>query len=280
MRNLFYIAMLCVALFSCNKTEKKLLIYAGSASKPATEEIVKLFEKESGYKVDVVFGGSGYVLSQMLISQKGDIFFPGSSDFMEIAKQKDAVIAETEKKVCFLISAINVQRGNPKGIKTLKDLMRPDVRVAIANPESVCVGTYAVEIVEKNFNQKEKELFRKKLVNYTGSCSKTATAISLKTVDAVLGWRVFENWDNKNIETIKLNDKELIRVGYIPVAVSKFSDQKDIANRFIDFLISEKGKQVFGKYNYFSTVQQAFDYIGTEKPIGGIYKLPEKWILK
>ena len=151
---------------------KEMLIFAGAASKPATEEIVKDFEKRSGTAVHLVFGGSGFVLSQMKLVKKGDLYFPGSSDFMEVAKRENLVFPNSEKVVVYLVPAINVQKGNPKGIYTLRDLTREGVRVAIANPETVCVGTYAVEIIEKNFTQDEKTTFRKNIVNYTESCEK------------------------------------------------------------------------------------------------------------
>ncbi|MFN3921940.1 MAG: molybdate ABC transporter substrate-binding protein, partial [Caldimicrobium sp.] len=175
--------------------QERILVFAGAASKPPTEEAAKAFEKKTGIKVDLVFGGSGYVLSQMILSKKGDIYFPGSSDYMELAKKKGVVFPETERYVVYLVPAINVQKGNPKNIKSLKDLTRPGLKVAIANPEGVCVGAYAVEIIEKNFSPEEKAQFRKNLINYTESCEKTATAISLRAADAVIGWRVFQYWD-------------------------------------------------------------------------------------
>jgi len=48
----------------------------------------------------------------MIIRKKGDMFFPGSSDFMELAKRKDAATAETERVIVYLFPAINVQEGN------------------------------------------------------------------------------------------------------------------------------------------------------------------------
>jgi molybdate transport system substrate-binding protein len=80
-----------------------------------------------------------------------------------------------------------VQTGNPKNISTLADLAKPGLKLAIANPESVCVGLYAVEIIEKDMSAAEKTAFRANLLNYTDSCDKTATAIALKQVDAVIG---------------------------------------------------------------------------------------------
>jgi molybdate transport system substrate-binding protein len=258
--------------------KESLLIFAGSASKPATQEVAKLFEKENNVTVDIVFGGSGYVLSQMKLTRRGDIYFPGSSDYMEIAKRQKVVDKSSEKRVVYLVSAINVQKGNPKNIHSLKDLTKPGIRVAIANPEGVCVGSFAVEILEKNLTPKEIELFRKNLVNYTASCSKTANAIALKQVDAVIGWRVFEYWNSKLIQTIPLKKEEIVRVGYIPIAISKFSKNRKLAKKFIEFITSKKAKEIFAKYHYLSSPQEAFSYIGEQKSIGGEFKVPKGWI--
>jgi molybdate transport system substrate-binding protein len=257
-----------------------LMVFAGAASKPPTEEAAKAFEGKTGIKVDVIFGGSGYVLSQMMLGKKGDLYFPGSSDYMEVAKKKDVVFAETEKTIVYLVPAINVQKGNPKNVKILKDLTRQGLKVAIANPEGVCVGAYAVEIIEATFTPEEKEAFRKNLINYTESCEKTATAISLKAADAVIGWEVFQYWDPERIETIPLDKSQVIRIGYIPIAVAKFTSNRPLAQSFIDFLLSEEGKSIFRKYHYFMSADEASVWIGEKKPVGGEYVVPKDWVKK
>jgi molybdate transport system substrate-binding protein len=256
---------------------KRLLIFAGAASKPATEEAIHSFQKEFRIPVDVVFGGSGFVLAQMKLAKKGDLYFPGSSDFMEKAKAQGLVLPETEKVVTYLIPAINVQKGNPKGIHSLTDLTRPGIRVAIANPEQVCVGTYAVEIVEKNLSPSEKRGFRENLVNYTESCEKTANVISLKAADAVLGWRVFQYWDPERIETIYLKPAEIPRIGYIPIAISKFAHEKVLAQQFVNFLLSPQGKAIFRKHYYLVELKEARRFTKSDTPVGGEYILPDEW---
>jgi molybdate transport system substrate-binding protein len=213
----------------------------------------------------------------MKLAKKGDLYFPGSSDFMEKAKAEELVFPETERVVTYLIPAINVQKGNPKGIHSLKDLTKPRIRVAIANPEQVCVGMYAVEIVEKNLSPSEKKGFRENLVNYTESCEKTANVISLKAADAVLGWRVFQYWDPERIETIYLKPEEVPRIGYIPIAISKFTQDKILAQKFIDFLISPQGKDIYRKYHYLMDPKEALRFTKPDTPIGGEYILPADW---
>lgn len=260
--------------------QERLLVFAGAASKPPTEEAAALYEKKSGVKVELVFGGSGYVLSQMKLTKQGDIYFPGSSDYMEAAKRDGDVFPETERIVVYLVPAINVQKGNPHRIEKLSDLTRPGLKVAIANPEGVCVGAYAVEIIEKEFTPEQKAAFKKNLVNYTGSCEKTATAISLKQADAVIGWRVFQYWDPERIETVRIPTEKIPRVGYIPIAVSRFTRNRRAAQDFIDFLLSAEGRSVFAKYHYFATPEEAFAWLGERKPVGGEYVVPADWLKK
>ena len=275
----FLIPILLAFVFTGNaqSASKRILVFAGAASKPATEEGARIFQERFGIPVNVVFGGSGFVLSQMKLAKKGDLYFPGSSDFMEMAKKERLVFPESEKILVYLIPAINVQKGNPKKISSLRDLTKDGVRVAIANPEMVCVGTYAVEIVEKNLTAVEKEKFKKNLVNYTESCEKTANVISLKAVDAVLGWRVFQYWDPGRIETIYLGPEEIPRIGYIPIAVSKFTQDKELAQKFIDFLFSPQGKAVFRKYHYLMDLKEARHFTRPDTPVGGEYVLPNEW---
>lgn len=254
------------------------MIFAGAASKPPLEEIVAAYEEKTGVSVDLVLGGSGYVLSQMRLAGRGDIYFPGSSDYMEIAKRAGDVFPETEEILVYLVPAINVQRGNPRGINGLRDLLQPGLRVAIANPEGVCVGAYAVEILEENLTEEEIARFRENLANYTSSCERTATAISLRQVDAVLGWRVFEDWDPGRIETVTLDPEEIPRIGYIPAAISTHTKNRNGAERFMEFLTSDEGREIFAAHKYFSSAREAFDFLGTEKPIGGEYQTPARWL--
>jgi hypothetical protein len=111
---------------SSDSNRQRLVIFAGAASKLPAEKVIKLFEKKTGIKVDANFGGSGYMLSQMILGKRGDIYFPGSSDYMEKAKRQGQVIAETEKIIVYLPeigithSCLPASRGQAGGIYTLK----------------------------------------------------------------------------------------------------------------------------------------------------------------
>jgi molybdate transport system substrate-binding protein len=102
----------------------------------------------------------------------------------------------------------------------------------------------------------------------------------LKAVDAVIGWRVFQYWDPERIESILLKPEAISRIGYLPVAISKYTEDKITAQKFIDFLLSSQGKAAFQKYHYLMDLQEARRFTRPNTPVGGEYLLPEEWKIK
>lgn len=112
-------ALVSLCVSGCSKSEnggratnsertfegKTLEVFVGAASKPATEEAVAAFETETGAKLEVHFGGSGKMLSDLKLSQRGDIYFPGSSDYMEIAIKEGLVDRTSEQRIVYLVTA-------------------------------------------------------------------------------------------------------------------------------------------------------------------------------
>lgn len=245
--------------------------FCGAASKPAIEEAAEAFHRETGVKVYLNFGGSGIMLSQMKLSKSGDLFISGTPDYMEKAKREGLVYPETEKIIAYLVPAILVQKGNPKGIHTLADLAQPGVKVGVGNPESVCVGLYAIEILA--YNGLLEKVFPN-IVTYARSCSATASLVALKSVDVILGWRVFSKWRPDAIDVVYLSPEQIPRLAYISAAISTLAKKRKVAQEFLDFLISSEGHRIFTKWGYLATEGEARKF-APKAEIGGEYKLPE-----
>jgi molybdate transport system substrate-binding protein len=273
-----YLGAFLLLLSSCNTGTgidgNSLRVFAGSAGQPVLKEIARQFELQTGCRVELSFGGSGFVLSQMKLSNRGDVFMPGSSDFMLKAVEQQVVDPENIRRVAYLVPAINVKPGNPKHIRTLHDLTRPGLRVGIARPEQVCLGLYAVELLEAN------NLLKKVLPNIvitTESCAKTASVIALTDLDAVIGWREFARWEPTRIETVLLSGNQIIpRLGVIPIAVTTMAADPALAERFVASVCSPAGKQIFERWGYLTDKTQALK-LAPKAIIGGTYSLPPDW---
>lgn len=269
---LLAVVVLSVCFGCSDKESRSITVFCGSASKPAMEEAAVTFEEETGIQVFLNFGGSGTMLSQMKVSQSGDLYIPGSPDYMQIAVADDVVEPQTVSIISYLVPAILVQSGNPESICQLSDLARDGIEIGIGNPEAVCVGLYAYELLEHNGLLEEIE---PNIVTHAESCSKTATLIALKSVDAILGWRVFSEWHD-TVDVVYLEPQQIPRLSYIPGAVSRFADNRESAQEFLDFLVSPDGQAIFGKWGYIATESKAREYApGAE--IGGEYHLPETY---
>ncbi|MFP4058093.1 MAG: molybdate ABC transporter substrate-binding protein [Candidatus Brocadiia bacterium] len=257
--------------------QKQIEVFVGSASKPATEEAAKVFEQKTGCKVLLHIGGSGKLLSDMEVAERGDLYFPGSSDFMERAKEKELVVPETEEIVVYLVPAINVPAENPADIQGLQDLAEKDVSIGIARPDTVCVGLYAAEVLVHNGLV---EAVKPKIKTHAPSCARTANLVAMEQVDAILGWRVFGYWAPEKIKTILLEPEQVPRIGYIPIARSVFSEEPELAEEFVRFLLSDEGRAIFRKHHYLTTEAEARKFVTLDTPVGGKWELPEAWLEK
>jgi molybdate transport system substrate-binding protein len=253
--------------------EPTLTAFCGAASKPAMDESAQAFEKKTGIKVYCNYGGSGTILSQMKLSKTGDLYIPGSPDYMVKAERDSVIDSKTVKIIAYLIPVIAVQHGNPSNIQSLADLAKPGIKIGIGNPEAVCVGLYAVEILDYNHLLAD---VGKNIVTQAESCERTATLLSLKWVDAVIGWHVFHDWDPDKIDVVYLKPEELPRIAYIPAAISTYAKDRESAQEFIDFLVSRQGQDIFRKWGYITTEDEARQF-APEAKIGGEYKLPETY---
>ena len=259
-----------VASSPVNRT---LTAFSGAASKPALDEAAFSFEKQTGIKVYLTYGGSGAVLSQIKLSKSGDLYIPGSPDYIAKAERDGVIDPGSAKIISYLVPVIAVQHGNPKNIQSLSDLARPGVKVGIGNPEAVCLGLYSIEILDSNHLL---EPVSRNIVTYAESCEKTATLLVLKSVDAVIGWHVFHDWNPDDTDIVYLKPEQIPRIGYIPAAVSVYTRDGETAGKFIDFLTSRPGQDIFKKWGYIATEAEARKF-APNAHIGGEYELPDTY---
>lgn len=239
--------------FNKPQQERTVVVFAGAAAAPVYREAAEIFESKYGIKVELRLGGSGSLLSAMEIAKTGDIYIPGSPEYLQKAIKSGIVYPDSIRKMGYLVPAIIVQKGNPKNITSLEDLAKTGISVGIADPESVCVGLYAKELLEKNGLW---EAVKRNIVVYAQSCEATASLIPTRAVDAIIGWHVFHSWYPDKADIIWIEPSKIPKIGYIAGAVSTFSKDRESAERFLEFLQSEEMADIWRKYGYYSSLQE------------------------
>jgi molybdate transport system substrate-binding protein len=239
--------LLVLASEAAKAAQVRITAFVGSASKPPTLEAKAVFEKlHPDIVIDMTFGGSGTLLNQMKLEQMGDIYMPGSDDFMDKAEVQKVVLKPTRKIIVYLVPVICVQHGNPKKIRSLRDMARPGVTVGLAKAGAVCLGDCSDEILRKAGLEEE---VKKNCISYAANCELTQQMVQFGEVDAIIGWDAFKFWAPDKIDIVEI-PADLIRVRNIPAAVSVYSKQRKAATEFISFLTSSKGKAIFAKHGY------------------------------
>jgi molybdenum ABC transporter molybdate-binding protein len=115
-----------------------LMFFCAASNRAVMEKIVADYTEEYGREIELQYGGSQTLLSQLEVTGTGDLYLPADDSYLKIAKDKNLVsemlpIAKMEVVVA-------VRKGNPKSIQTLDDLLREDVKLVQANPDATAVG--------------------------------------------------------------------------------------------------------------------------------------------
>jgi len=218
---------------------RELLVLSGAGLRPAMDAIAEAYERRYGVRVRMSYAGAGVLLAQLSFSKRGDIYVPGELFYAEQAKRRGLVV--DWKVACYFVPVIAVQKGNPKGIRTLADLGRPGVRVGLGDPKAMPAGIIAERILKRAGVW---ERVKRNVVMRAGAIPTLGNALSLRTIDASIIWDAVARQFSEHVDVIPIPPKfnELV---IVPVAVTKFAKDPEEARRFVEFATSEEGKRIF-----------------------------------
>jgi molybdate transport system substrate-binding protein len=222
-----------------------LLLYAGAGLRPAMDDLVHAYQEKTGVAVDVDYGGSGMIISRLRLSHQGDLFMPGDVWYVELAEKEDLVASKT--MVCYYVPVILVEKGNPKNIHGLKDLLRPGIRLGLGNPKACQVGRASEAVFAKNGISPE--AVAKNLVFSSVTVNELGVQVTMGQLDAAIVWDAVAVYyaDRADVVPIPLAENDISNVA---VAVLKCSRQPEAAQRFVDFLLGPDGQAIFHKHQY------------------------------
>jgi len=228
------------------ESNKMLMVYSGAGMRKPMDEIGTLFEQKYGVSVNYNYGGSNTLLSQIELTQQGDVYMPGATMYIERARDKGFV--DYEQLVAYHIPVIVVPEGNPANITCLKDLTKPGVRVVLGDAKAAACGKIANKILEKNGIL---DAIDANVIARTGTVNELVADICMGTADASIVWKASLAGTENKTDIIEIpKEQNIIKV--IPIGTLTFSENKDMAKKFVDFVTSDEGKAVFEKYGFTS----------------------------
>ena len=235
----------------------RLSIFAAAGAKPALDEVGQKFQEKYGTAVDISYGGGGEVLNQMALSRTGDIYVAPDQGFMETAREKQAIDPATIQIVAYMIPVIGVQKGNPRHIQSLADLAGPGIRVVMGNPETTLLGQLVPQMLQKAGLY---DAVKPNIVTNAPQVTAIITMLKMNQVDAGIIWHYFGTTAPNDVDIIWIPGEYVTGVGEIQAAVSLYSQEGKTAQKFIDFLASSEGKEIFKKNGYITDAEEVSKY--------------------
>jgi len=227
--------------------QDRLHVFSAGAVATPIKKCAEEFKATSGTEFEFTVNKAEILMEEIEKTKEGDLFTCGSEYILDHAQLKGLVIGETRKGLGSRISAILVQKGNPKNIKSMSDLAKKGIQVGVS--VSGCLTGVWDDLATK---ARYAEQIRNNTVAYADGCGELMSFINKKKVDAILGWDAFKNLNKETMDKIEL-PKDLQVHRTTAIGVITFSKNKGLAKKFIDFLVSEKGKKIYEEYGWHHT---------------------------
>ena len=116
----------------------QLVLYCAAGMRQPMEEIIKDYEEEFGVTVEVTYSGSNTLLSQLTADKSGDLYLAGDDIYIEMAR--DRKLAREAIPLAQWRPVIVVKRDGETSISSIADLLNPELRIAVGNPDQAAIG--------------------------------------------------------------------------------------------------------------------------------------------
>lgn len=235
-------------------------IFSARACAAPLEKAAALFEQQTGISVEISVcsrhcakpvaeeatgetGGDDFLIE---IADAGihDLAIGGAEYLLDDGEVRGIVQRRKRRTIGYRTSALLVPAGNPKGIQSVQDIAKPDVRIAVSVIdclkglwEDICGRLGLVEQIRDN------------ITYYANGCVAIVEAVGTGQVDAAFGWTAFRHLEPERIEVIEMPPDQQVMRGTC-VGMLSFSKQPDQAEQFMNFLASRESRRFYREYGW------------------------------
>ncbi|QQF52882.1 molybdate ABC transporter substrate-binding protein [Campylobacter fetus] len=244
MKKLLLIAAFIVASFA-----SELSIAAAANTTYAFDDIKAEFKKlNPDANLNVSLGSSGKLVAQVKNGAPFEVFMAANMDFAnglykDGFAMNEAVVYAKGKVAMLSVRGFDLS----KGLEVLKD---PKVKtIIIANPKTAPYGTASIEAFK---NAGIYDAIKDKIIE-AGSIGE-ALSQTLKAGD--VGFIAASSMYSPKMSEYKegkdfvLLDSKLYTSIDQGIVILKNGEKNELAKKFYDFILGEKGKEIFAKYGY------------------------------
>ena len=222
-----------------------LRLFCGAAMRPAVQPIVEAFEQRHGQAVQVHYGPSNVLLSQLETGpERVDVFLPGDAWYVEQAQRGGLV--EPSETVAGFRPVIAVRAGNPHGIRHIADLTRPGVRLGVADERSTALGRIMPALLTRSGLSADALTPN---VRFTAATApELGMNLGLGHIDASIVWAVVAH-QHEGVETIEIDAVHNV-IAPLAIAPVRREPEHPAAGALIQFFQQPEARRILRQHRF------------------------------
>ncbi len=211
-------------------------------------------EAHPGVVVQFNFTGSSQLALQLSQGAPADVFASANQRQMDVAVQTGRVEASAEHIFTNNRLVVVYPKANPGNISSLADLARPGLKIILANRE-VPVGQYSIDFLDKAVKDPQlgagyETSVLSNVASFENSVKGVLTKVVLGEADAGIVYTSDLTADAAaQVGQIEIPDA-LNVIAVYPIAALKDSPNPEMAQAFVDLVLSPQGQALLAKYGF------------------------------
>ncbi len=235
--------VLALSLIASAAVAAELTVSAAASLSESFTQISREFTKETGVKVNLNFASSNNLLRQMEQGAPVDVFASADQETMDTAQSKGIVDSATRRDFALNdLVLITPASGTLTGPEALSG---SEVKhIAVGTPESVPAGRYAREALTAAGTW---DALQSKFV-FGNNVRQVLSYVQRGEADAGFVYRTDALAGGKDVRivTAMTGHKPVC----YPIAVTKEASDRNMAQKFVDFVLSPRGLEILAHYGF------------------------------
>jgi molybdate transport system substrate-binding protein len=229
--------------------KRELVVFAAASLREAFAGLGRVFERaHPPAQVVLAFAGSQELRTQIEQGAPADVF--ASADWKHMQALAAQKLVTAPRTFARNEPVLVVPKGNPAGLRTLRDLPRA-ARIVVGTPE-VPIGGYALRILDAasaRYGAGFRAAVEAHVVSREVNVRQVLSKVSLGEADAAIVYRTDAAAAAASVETIDI-PKELNVVAEYPVAAIAQARERELARQFVELLLSPAGQDVLAQFGF------------------------------
>ncbi len=244
MRLIAFLLAICVAAVSLADTVN---VAAAISMKGALSKVAEQYKAETGVDVAFTFGASGQLMAQIQNGATVDLFISAAAKQADDLVKAGVADAKSQKIIATNSLVLVTPKAGKAAPKSLQDLADSAItKIAIGEPKSVPAGQYAEQAMK---SANVYDAVKNKLV-YGMNVRQVLDYVERGDVSAGLVYATDAHLSGDKVQIAFTVDASTHDPIVYPAVIITATKQRAAAEKFLDYLTSEKGQKVLAGFGF------------------------------